>query len=81
MIGAFKTPTLRHLAYSQPYMHTGAYVSLEGVVRELIRLSEMARAGRIRQADEELPKIRLTEADIAPLLAFLSTLNEGLTRE
>jgi cytochrome c peroxidase len=81
MIGAFKTPTLRHLAYSQPYMHNGAFSSLEEVLRQLIRVSEMSRAGRIRQADEELPKIRLTEADIAPLLAFLSTLNEGLTRE
>lgn len=81
MIGAFKTPTLRHLAYSQPYMHTGAYTSLDATLRALIRLSEMARAGHIRQADEELPKIRLAEADIAPLLAFLSTLNEGLTRE
>jgi cytochrome c peroxidase len=81
MIGAFKTPTLRHLAYSQPYMHNGAYTSLEEVMRQLIRLSEMSRAGRVRQADEELPKLRLTEADIPPLLAFLSTLNEGLTRE
>lgn len=81
MIGAFKTPTLRHLAYSQPYMHNGAYSSLEAVLQELIRLSELARAGHLRQADEELPKIKLTATDIAPLLAFLSTLNEGLTRE
>lgn len=81
MTGAFKTPTLRHLAYSQPYMHNGAYTSLEEVMRQLIRLSELSRAGRIRQPDGELPKIRLTEADIPPLLAFLSTLNEGLTRE
>ncbi len=81
MIGAFKTPTLRHLAYSQPYMHNGAYTSLEEVLRQLIRLSEMSRAGRVRQPDEELLKIRLTDVDVPPLLAFLSTLNEGLTRE
>lgn len=81
MIGAFKTPTLRHLAYSQPYMHNGAYSSPADVLRQLIRLSELARAGRVRQADEALPKIKLTETDIPPLLAFLSTLNEGLTRE
>ncbi len=81
MIGAFKTPTLRHLAYSQPYFHNGAYTSLEDVLRQLIRLSELARAGRVRQTDDELPKIKLTEADLAPVLAFLSALNEGLTRE
>lgn len=81
MIGAIKTPTLRHLAYSQPYMHTGAYSSVEDTVRELMRLSELARGGRVRQADEDLPKIKLAEADVAPLLAFLRALNEELRRE
>lgn len=76
MIGAFKTPTLRHLAYSEPYFHSGDYLSLEDALREIVRLSEMARAGKVREADEELPKIRLKETDIAPLMAFLATLNE-----
>lgn len=76
MIGAFKTPTLRHLAYSEPYFHSGDYLSLEDALREIVRLSEMARVGKVREADEELPKIRLKETDIAPLLAFLATLNE-----
>jgi len=78
MIGAFKTPTLRHLAYSEPYFHSGNYSSLEDALRELIRLSEMARAGRLREADEELGNIRLKESDIASLLAFLASLNEKL---
>lgn len=78
MIGAFKTPTLRHLAYSEPYFHSGNVASLETALSEIIRLSEMARAGRIREADEELPNIRLKESDIAPLLAFLNALNEEL---
>lgn len=79
-IGAFKTPTLRHLAYSFPYMHTGSYSTLEDLLKELIRLSELARAGRVRQADDELVKIKLTEADIAPLVTFLNSLNEELKR-
>ncbi|MEK7831178.1 MAG: hypothetical protein AAB401_08845, partial [Acidobacteriota bacterium] len=78
MIGAFKTPTLRHLAYTEPYLHSGDYSSLEDVLREIVRLSEMARAGSIREADEELPKIRLKESDVAPLMAFLAKLNEEL---
>ncbi|MBL8190200.1 MAG: hypothetical protein JNK38_19445 [Acidobacteria bacterium] len=76
MIGAFKTPTLRHLAFSEPYFHSGDYLSLEDVLQEIARLSEMARAGKVREADEELPKIKLKETDIASLLAFLATLNE-----
>ena len=78
MIGTFKTPTLRHLAYSAPYFHNGAYSSLEETLRELLRLSELARAGKVRQADPELARIKITEADFGPLTAFLNALNENL---
>ncbi|MGE0128709.1 MAG: cytochrome-c peroxidase [Blastocatellales bacterium] len=80
MIAAFKTPTLRNLAYSQPYFHDGSTQTLEETLAEIIRLSEMARAGRVREGDEELAKIRISAADIAPLVAFLNTLNEDLKR-
>jgi cytochrome c peroxidase len=78
MIATFKTPTLRNLAYSRPYMHNGAYPSLESALGELIRLSSRARQGRVRDGDDELAKIELSDADILPLIAFLNTLNEDL---
>lgn len=78
MIGTFKTPTLRHLAYSYPYFHNGTYTSLEDTLRELMRLSELARVGKVRQADSELARIKLGEADLGPLVAFLNALNEDL---
>ncbi len=78
MIGAMKTPPLRHLAFTSPYMHNGAYTSLEATVQELLKASEMARAGKIRSADEKLKTINLNPADIAPLVAFLNMLNEDL---
>lgn len=78
MIGTFKTPTLRHLAFTAPYMHTGDYSTLEDTLREIMRLSELARAGRVRQADDEVLRIKIGEADIEPLLAFLKTLTEDL---
>ncbi len=81
LIGTFKTPGLRHLAYTYPYMHTGAYGSLEDTLAEIMRLSEMARAGEVRAADDELKRISISEADIAPLVAFLKTLNEDLKRK
>ena len=76
MIASFKTPTLRNLAYTQPYMHTGGFTSIESALAELMRLSEMARAGKVRAGDEELTGIRITDGDIPPLVAFLNTLNE-----
>ena len=78
MIGAFKTPTLRNLKHTHPYFHDGSLHTLESVLTEKIALSEMARAARVREADGELAKIKLTESDIPPLVAFLSSLNEDL---
>jgi hypothetical protein len=46
----------------------------------MIRLSEMDRAGRVREGDEELVKIRISAAEIAPLVAFMNSLNEDLKR-
>lgn len=80
MIATFKTPTLRHLVYTQPYMHNGAYPMLEDALTELARLSEMARAGRIREADNELMRINISASDIPPLVAFLATLSQELAR-
>jgi cytochrome c peroxidase len=80
MIGTFKTPTLRNLAFSQPYMHNGAYVTLEAAVEEIVRLSKLAREKKVRSADEELVNVTITDRDIAPLISFLNTLNSNLTR-
>jgi cytochrome c peroxidase len=80
MIATFKTPTLRNLAYTQPYFHNGSTQTLEETLGEIIRLSDMARAGRVRESDDELAKIRIGAAEIAPLVAFLNSLNEDLKR-
>ncbi len=78
MIATFKTPTLRNLRYSQPYFHNGTVYTLEEVLSEMMKLSEMARAGHVREADEELANVNITAADISPLVAFLNSLNENL---
>lgn len=80
MIGTFKTPSLRNLDYSYPYMHNGSLNTIEQVLDELMLLGEMARKGKIRQADEDLHGIRFAKTDIAPLAAFLKSLNEDLSR-
>lgn len=78
MIATFKTPTLRDLAFTYPYMHTGGFTTVESALSELMRLSEMARAGHVREGDEELANIMISEADVGPLAAFLMTLNDDL---
>ena len=80
MIATFKTPTLRNLTYSQPYMHNGNYPTLESALSEITRLSIMSRDGRVRAADEELARIQINQADAGPLVAFLNSLNDDLKR-
>jgi cytochrome c peroxidase len=80
MIGTFKTPSLRNLAYSYPYLHTGSITTVEETLAELRRLSDLARRGLVREADEELAKIRISDPDISALAAFLKTLNDEVPR-
>ena len=75
-LALFKTPGLRGLAFSGPYLHNGSKDALEEVVRFYIKTSALARAGKLRNTAPELSGIALREEDIAPLLAFLESLNE-----
>jgi cytochrome c peroxidase len=68
---AFKTPTLRELAWTAPYMHDGSLATLEDVVRHYER-GGVARPTRSR----DLPaKLRLTDEERADLIAFLESLS------
>ncbi len=75
-IGAFKTPTLRNLQRTGPYMHNGAYDTIEEAVREIVRVNQLARAHKLRAIDEDYQIMHLSEADIGPLTAFLETFDE-----
>lgn len=75
-LGAFKTPGLRDLSHSAPYLHAGAFDTLEEVVEFYRDVSDLARAGELRNAAPELPGIALSAQDVSPLAAFLRSLNE-----
>ena len=68
--GAFKTPTLREIARTAPYMHDGSMKTLEEVVEFYVK-------GGIAnpQLDEEIFPLKLTDQDKADLVTFLK---EGL---
>jgi cytochrome c peroxidase len=75
-IGLFKTPGLRTLGQSAPYLHTGGKDTIEDVVRFYVKTSALARAGQLRNGARELQDMRISDADVAPLSAFLRALNE-----
>jgi cytochrome c peroxidase len=75
-IAAFKTPMLRNIEKSDPYLHNGMYDNLEDVIRQKIRVSELAKAGKLVNPDPEYLKMNISEKDVPHLAAFLRTLNE-----
>ena len=68
---AFKTPTLRELAWTAPYMHDGSLATLEDVVRHY-EMGGVARPTRSRDLPQNL---RLTDRSAPTSIAFLETLS------
>ncbi|SMB98804.1 Cytochrome-c peroxidase [Hymenobacter roseosalivarius DSM 11622] len=73
---AFKTPTLRNIALTAPYMHNGAYQTLEEVI-EFYDRGGGAGLG-LDVPNQTLPpeKLNLTKAEKSDLLAFMHALTD-----
>jgi cytochrome c peroxidase len=78
---AFKTPTLRNIELTPPYMHNGVYKSLEEVL-EFYNNGGGAGLG-IAPENQTLPpdKLNLTKKEIADIIAFLKTLTDNNFRK
>jgi cytochrome c peroxidase len=67
--GAFKTPTLRNVARTSPYMHDGSMAALEDVVRYY------SRGGNANpHLDPAVKRLDLSDDDVRHLVAFLEAL-------
>jgi cytochrome c peroxidase len=75
-IALFKTPGLRDLGHSGPYLHTGTADTLEAVVNFYIDASMQARGRGLRNGASELERMRIDPLDVEPLVAFLRALDE-----
>jgi cytochrome c peroxidase len=83
-IGKFRTPTLREVLNTKPWMHHGHFPSLLDVV-ELYNLGNpspvqkkhlgTARDSLIQRVDPMLKKLDLNKEEITDLLAFIETLS------
>ncbi|MBZ0284697.1 MAG: right-handed parallel beta-helix repeat-containing protein [Anaerolineae bacterium] len=72
---AFRTPGLRNVALSAPYMHNGVFTTLEEVVDFYAKGGGPAFGVEITQ-DEFLQGFTLTEQQTSDLIAFLYALTE-----
>ena len=75
-LARFKTPGLRDLGHSAPFMHNGQFDTLDEILDFYREMSDLARKGTLRNGAAQLRGIALRENDIAPLAAFLTAMNE-----
>lgn len=69
--GKFKTPTLRNIALTSPYMHDGGFSTLEEVV------SFYNSGGKNHpNKDSRISELNLTQSEQNNLVAFLNTLTD-----
>lgn len=75
-IATFKTPGLRDLGHSEPYLHTGQQATIRDMILFYQRNSVAARNGSLRNADPKIAAINIGDADVTPLTDFLRSLDE-----
>lgn len=73
-LGQFRTPTLRNLEHTGPYMHGGHFETLSEVLAFYNTLDEPVFQG---ERDPRLAPLGLTTDELADLEAFLRTLEGG----
>ncbi len=72
--GEFRTPSLRNLALTAPYMHNGRLATLRDVVNHYSNISP----DRLHSDGEAILKpLKLTERETQDLLAFLESLQDS----
>jgi len=74
-IGQFKTPSLRNVGRTAPYMHDGQFATLEDVITFYSTLPDPEGEGH---REEFLRPLDLSDAEIADLAAFLRSLDGEL---
>lgn len=72
--GKFKTPTLRNIAMTAPYMHDGRFQTLRQSIEHYNR--NFKYTSNLAPELQHAVKNRMTENDIDDLIAFLNTLTD-----
>jgi cytochrome c peroxidase len=75
-IAKFKTPGLRNIERTAPYMHNGSFATLEDVVKFYNEGGGLGRNLPIEGQDFRVKKLELTEQQERDLVAFLKSLND-----
>jgi cytochrome c peroxidase len=75
-IGKFKTPTLRNIALTGPYMHNGQHKTLREVIEYYNNMDNFPFDGNTHPDVKEQRDHQLNEREINDLIAFLEALTD-----
>ena len=73
---AFKTPTLRNIEFTGPYMHNGVYTSLEQVIEFYEKGGGKGLGLEIKNQSLAHDRLNLNQDEKRKLILFLSTLSD-----
>src|SRR5262249_40897437 len=79
MWGQFKTPTLRNVARTSPYMHQGQFGTLREVLEYYSTLKDAALADH--HQEHVLMPLNLSDSEIQDIIAFLESLTDETRTE
>ncbi|MEX2962367.1 cytochrome-c peroxidase [Microbulbifer sp. TYP-18] len=81
LVGAFKTPTLRNVAHTAPYMHAGQFATLEAVLAHYNSPTPpyYDREQHPSRPHFDIFPLKLDEMQIKQLSAFLHTLSSPIS--
>ncbi|MDB5228789.1 MAG: putative exported methylamine utilization protein [Bacteroidota bacterium] len=80
-VGRFKTPTLRNVAITAPYMHSGIFKTLEDVLEFYNERDINPKFAhpevRSTMNTDFMGNLKLSKQEIADIISFLNTLTDG----
>ncbi len=74
---AFKTPTLRNIAQTAPYMHNGVFTTLEEVVDFYNKGGGIGTGINVENQTLPSDALNLTATEQKALVAFMKTLSDN----
>lgn len=80
-IGAFRTPSLRNVSLTPPYMHDGSIDTIEEVVQFYNDGGQISGQKTPPYLSEKIKKLNLTDSEKNNLVLFLKTLNSEILEQ
>jgi cytochrome c peroxidase len=77
-VGAFKTPTVRNVAVTAPYMHNGAFNNLKKVVEFYDKGGGVGLGLKVEAQTLPSARLKLSDKEVKEIVSFLQALTDSI---